>query len=299
MDPITHALSGVLIKNLGFKRKASLLVLVVSAMAADIDYISRLWGADAMLRYHGGITHSFVFMLLFPVAVGLFFRNRGGFAYYWMLATIGCGVHIALDMTSGPGIRLFAPLDWRAMSIGVIFWTEPMIILLFIASILMSYLNAERARVVSVATLALLVLFIWGKGQYQDRASEFLRASMPEYRVESVSPVPNTMSRWWFIALSGNEIKTGFVDLFTRHVYVQKSYPQDQSDPAIESSKKYGVVKNFLNFAQYPYAEIRKNGNITVITWRELSLAYLPDDSFTIRLDVGNDGKLIGSRVKI
>jgi membrane-bound metal-dependent hydrolase YbcI (DUF457 family) len=299
MDPLTHALSGAVIKNLGFKRKWALAVLVAAAVAPDLDFLTGLWGMDVMLRYHRGITHGFFALLVVPVLVGLIFRKRGEFLYYWMLAAIGYGSHIVLDLTNGYGTRLFAPLDWRVYSAGLTFVAEPYVIALFAVSLLISYLNAERARIVTVATMALLVAFIGVKHHYHEKTKEFLRASMQEYIVDKVSPMPNAVMRWWFVAHNENEIRTGFADLFTDSIYVHKTYPRNNHSRLIESSKEHGVVKNFLYFAQHPYAEVRKNGNITVVKWRELSLAYSPKERFTATVDIGQDGKLIGSKIRI
>lgn len=40
MDPLTHSLAGATISRLGFKRKASLWVLLIASIAPDLDYIS-------------------------------------------------------------------------------------------------------------------------------------------------------------------------------------------------------------------------------------------------------------------
>jgi inner membrane protein len=299
MDPLTHALSGAVIRNLGFRRGAALAVLVGAALAPDIDYLTGLWGMDVMLRHHRGLTHSFLALLVVPILVGLLFRKRGEFLYYWMLATAGYGAHIALDVTDSFGARLFAPLDWRAFSMELTYVAEPYIMALFAVSLLISYMRAERAKMATVAAMALLAAFIGVKHHYHDRTEEYLRASMQEYVVEKVSPMPNSTLRWWFVARNDREIRTGIADLFTDSIYVHKTYPRRGQEGAVERSKEYGVVKNFLRFAKYPYAEVQKNGNITVVKWRELSFAYSPRERFTATLDIGEDGKLVQSRIRI
>ncbi len=299
MDPLTHALSGAVIRNFGFRRKAALWVLVAASLAPDLDLVAGLWGADVMLRYHRGLTHSFLFFFAVPVVVGFLLRKRGSFFYYWFLTSLGYGSHIAIDMVDSYGARLFAPLDWHRHAAGLTFIAEPLIILGLFVSLLIAGINVNRARVVSFVTAALMVFYVGVKHHYHEKTEELLRASMDEYIIEEVSPLPNEFMRWWFIAHNGKTIKTGFADLFTDTIYIHKTYPMANDSYLVERSKDYGVVKNFLYFAQYPYAEVSKNGKINVVKWRELSFGYSSKDRLTATLDIGENGDLIDSRIRI
>lgn len=297
MEPITHALSGVVIRNFGFRKKAALAVLVISSVAPDLDFVTRLWGSDVMLRYHRGITHGVLAFLVVPVVMGLVFRKRGGFVYCWFLASLGYGLHIALDLTNPYGTRLFAPLDWYPYSADLAFIVDPYIVMGLVLSLLMAKLSAERARTIALATMAMMVFYMGVKHYFHERTEEFLRASLDEYMIERVVPMPNDFVRWWFIARNDEEIKTGFADLFTRTVYVQKTYPKNGYDPDVERSKRHRVVKNFLYFAQYPYAEVRTEGRKRVVKWRELIYAYAPEERFTATVSMDERGELISSRI--
>jgi hypothetical protein len=60
-------------------------------------------------------------------------------------------------------------------------------------------------------------------------------------------------------------------------------------------SKETVVVKNFLYFARYPYAQIRRDSdNITVI-WRELVYSFIPGEHFIAVVIYGSDGKVADS----
>jgi inner membrane protein len=67
MDPITHGLAGTTIANLGFKRRFAFWVLIISSIAPDIDYITRIWGEDVFLRYHRGISHGILALFIVPL----------------------------------------------------------------------------------------------------------------------------------------------------------------------------------------------------------------------------------------
>ncbi|MGD2080285.1 MAG: metal-dependent hydrolase [Nitrospirota bacterium] len=298
MDPLTHTLSAVVVRNLGFRGRASLGVLVISSLAPDVDFLTRLLGAEAMLRYHRGITHGVLALLVVPLAMGFLYRkSKGGFLYFWFLATLGYGLHIALDLTNHHGTRLFAPLDWELYSADLTFLVDPYLAGALALSLLVAWLARERARAVALATMAVLVLYLGVKHHYHDKTEEFLRASLDEYVIEKVVPMPSGFMRWWFIARGDGEIKTGVADLFTRSVYVHKTYPAGGPDPAAERSKTASVVRNFIYFAKYPYPEVSASGGRRIVKWRDLSYGYAPPERFTATVVMDGQGRLVSSRL--
>ncbi len=298
MDPITHGLSGVVIRNFGFRRRAALGVLVFSAMAPDLDYISRAWGIEAFLRYHRGITHGVLALLVVPLVVGIVVGRKKEFAYYAFIASLGYGLHMLLDLTNQYGTRVMSPLDWQPYSLDLTFIVDPYVSGGLLAGILVARASRRRAALASLATLAVLVLYMGIKSHFHDRTEEYLRASLDDHIIERVSPMPNDFLRWWFVARNDKELKTGFADLFTHRVYVHGTYPLGNNHPAIERSKETEIVKSFLYFAKHPYAEVEKKGSSNVVKWRELSYAYAPGDRFVATVEMDGEGNLLESGFK-
>jgi len=111
-------------------------------------------------------------------------------------------------------------------------------------------------------------------------------------------PLPNDFLRWWFIAKSGDEIKVGFADLFTKRICVQNTFTFNDKDPLVERSKETKLVKNFLYFARYPYPEIKKQGGRTIALWKELAYSFMPGEHFTAKVTFDENNKLIKSEFK-
>ncbi|MDP2279864.1 MAG: metal-dependent hydrolase, partial [Nitrospirota bacterium] len=111
MDPITHTLAGAALAQLGFKRKAAFWVLLISSIAPDLDYITRLWGVDIFLRYHRGITHGILALFLVPLIIAVIAGFRKGFFYYYFLSFLAYGIHIFMDLTNQYGTRVLSPFD--------------------------------------------------------------------------------------------------------------------------------------------------------------------------------------------
>ncbi len=297
MDPVTHALSGIAIRQLGFKRKAALFVLIFSAIAPDLDYITRLWGIDVFLRYHRGITHGILALFVFPVIMALIFRKKGGFFYCYALSFLAYGSHLLLDLTNQYGTRILSPLDWNQYSLDLTFIIDPYITIGLMLCIIAGRLNKKRAAVIAVITMALLVSYIGGRAYLQKEAKQFLKTKV-DANIYKVYPLPNDFLRWWFITKTGDEISAGFVDLFTQRICVHDKYHLDNSDPAVAASKKSGVIQNFLYFARYPYAEVKRQDNRTIVTWRELSYSFMAKEGFIARAITDKDGKIIEAYFK-
>jgi inner membrane protein len=297
MDPITHGLAGVTIYNLGFRRKTAMWVLLLSSIAPDFDYITRFWGTDIFLRYHRGITHGILALFVVPIIIGLIFGYRKGFLYYSFLSFLGYAAHLFMDLTNQYGTRILSPLDWQQYSLDLIFYIDPYVTIGLLLSVILCKFNKKRTTAIALITVVLLIAYTGGRYYLHGKTKEFLRERM-DANTYMVCPLPNDFLRWWFIAKSGNEIKVGFADLFTQRVCAQETYWIVDKDMFIDRSKETMVVKNFLYFSKYPYAEVRKEAGKTTVVWRELAYSFMAGDHFVAKVVFDKDGKVIKSSFK-
>lgn len=297
MDPITHGLAGVAINNLGFRRKSAFWVLLLSSLAPDFDYITRFWGVDVFLRYHRGITHGILALFIVPIIMGLIFGRKKDFFYYSFLAFLAYAAHLFMDLTTQYGIRILSPLDWEQYSLDLIFIIDPYITFGLLLSAILCKVNKKKTVVIALITVFLLIAYTGGRYYLHGKTRDFLRERL-DANTYKVCPLPNDFLRWWFIAKSGNEIKVGFADLFTQRVCVQETYWTANKDPYIERSKENRVVKNFLYFAKYPYAEVIKEKNKTIVVWRELAYSFRVGDHFVAKVVFDKEGRVIDSYFK-
>ncbi len=297
MDPITHSLAGATIFNLGFRRKTAMWVLLLSSIAPDFDYITRFWGTDIFLRYHRGLTHGILALFVIPIIIGLIFGYRKGFFYYSFIAFIGYASHIFMDLTNQYGTRILSPLDWQQYSLDLMFIIDPYITIGLLLSVILCKFNKKRTIVIALITVFILIAYTGGRYYLHGKTKEFLRDRI-DANTHTICPLPNDFLRWWFIAKSGNEIKVGFADLFTKRICVQETYRTTDIDPDIERSMKTRVVKNFLYFAKYPYAEVNSDAGKVTVVWRELAYSFMSGDHFVAKVVFDKEGKVMNSYFK-
>src|SRR4030043_1366449 len=289
MDPITHSLAGLTISPLGFRRKSAMWVLLLSSIAPDFDYITRLWGIDMFLRYHRGITHGILALAVVPLVIGLIFGLRKGFLYYFFIALLGYGAHLLMDLTNQYGTRILSPLDWQQYSLDLKFIIDPYITIGLLLSVVLCWFNKKRSFAIALTTLILLIAYTGGRYYLQGQSKYFLKEKI-EANTYTLYPLPNDFLRWWFVVGSGNEITVGFADLFTQRVCIQETYRMAYSAPYIEQSKESRVVKNFLYFAKYPYAQVRTDKDRTVVIWHELAYSFMAGGPFVSKGFFFQDG---------
>ena len=142
MDTITHGIAGALIGKGFFSRKAARVVVfsaTVGAMFPDIDVVAEIFFRDplAIVKYHRAITHSFVALPFFAVAlafltlVGVAFlrKNYPRFADLepptWDRLSIVYGVaiasHILLDGMTSFGTRMWFPISQQRVAWDILF----------------------------------------------------------------------------------------------------------------------------------------------------------------------------------
>ncbi len=297
MDPITHTLAGATIFNLGFKRRFALLVILISSIAPDFDYITRFWGIDVFLRYHRGITHGILALFTVPLLIGLIFGYKKGFFYYTFLSFTAYALHIFLDLTNQYGTRILSPFDWGQYSLDLIFIIDPYITLGFLLSLIVCRVNKRRALLVALLTFVLLIFYIGGRAYLQAKTLKFVKERI-DAQVYKIYPLPNDFLRWWFVARIDDKINIGFADLFTQRLCIQDIYILEKNNPHIEKSKDVRVIKNFIYFARFPYAEVKKDTDKITVTWRELSYSFRAGDHFVAKVLYDKNGNVIDSYFK-
>lgn len=297
MDPITHGLAGATIANLGFKQKAVIWVLLLSSIAPDFDYITRFWGADIFLRYHRGITHGILALLIVPIVIGLIFGYRKGFLYYFFIAFLGYAAHLFMDLTNQYGTRILSPIDWQQYSLDLMFIIDPYITIGLLLSAILCRFNPKRAITIALIAIFLFIAYTGGRYYLHGKTRDFLKEKV-DANSYKICPLPNDFLRWWFIARSGDEIKVGFADLFTQRICFQEEYKVTNRDPYIERSAETRVVKNFLYFAKYPYAEVKRDTGKTTVVWRDLAYSFMAGEHFVAKVVFDREGKVLDASFK-
>ncbi len=124
MDPVTHGITGALLgKGFFSKRQARVAIFAATlgAVFPDVDIVAELFSRDplAIVKYHRAITHSFVALPFFAVALAAltawYTRRRSieapSFGMLSLIYGVGIASHILLDGMTSFGTRMWYPLS--------------------------------------------------------------------------------------------------------------------------------------------------------------------------------------------
>lgn len=124
MDPVTHGITGALLgKGFFSKRQARVAIFAATlgAVFPDVDVVAEILSRDplAIVKYHRAITHSFVALPFFAMALAAltawYARRRGleapSFGMLSLIYGVGIASHILLDGMTSFGTRMWYPLS--------------------------------------------------------------------------------------------------------------------------------------------------------------------------------------------
>lgn len=124
MDTVTHGIVGALISKGYFSERHGRVATFAATLGAvfpDVDVVAEVVSRDplSIIKYHRGITHSFVALPLFAIALawltGWIARRRGieapSLGALALIFGVGIGSHIALDGMTSFGTRMWTPIS--------------------------------------------------------------------------------------------------------------------------------------------------------------------------------------------
>ena len=134
MDPITHGIAGALLGKGYFaerKGRVAIFAATLGAVFPDVDIVAEIASRDplSIVKYHRGITHSFVGLPFFAALLAWLTRwiarRRGIETPSWAMLTliygIGIASHILLDGMTSFGTRMWTPISQQRVAWDLLF----------------------------------------------------------------------------------------------------------------------------------------------------------------------------------
>ncbi|EYS86064.1 hydrolase [Cupriavidus sp. SK-4] len=232
MDTITHALMGaqaalaIPMAEVPGRRLSTRERLLLGAAAGafpDIDFLGFLIHPLRFLsQWHQGPTHS---LLLLPawgaLLAGLFClvaRRREAWREALAVSCLGVASHIALDLITVYGTRIFYPGSERRFSLGTSFLVDPLLSGIVVSGLVLALFLALQWRGrAALAGMALLCAYVGVQAVLRQRAlelgNESLRAAgIHAQRVDAL-PQPFSPFNWKLIARAETDYRVAHVNL--------------------------------------------------------------------------------------
>jgi membrane-bound metal-dependent hydrolase YbcI (DUF457 family) len=294
VEPVTHALTSLVIARAAQKRlpRFGTAMIVVSGVAADLDFASYIGGPGAFLRLHRTALHSLlgsavmvcVIAWIFCIADRRIGRKASApnpsallrFGPAVAACAIGAAGHLLLDLASGIGVQLLWPFhaEWYAWDLvaNLDLW----ILLLLVAGLLLPQLfrlvgeeigerkKKATGRTGAIVTLLILFVYLGARETLHSQATSLL-LSREYHGREPLSagsfPFSSTPLDWRGVVVTDNTVELVDVPVgpgaeFDPERSVTHYKPDDS--PALEIAQTTPTAERFLKYARFPIANMMR-----------------------------------------
>jgi inner membrane protein len=301
MEPVTHALASIAVSRAGLNKftRMSTPMLLVSGIAADADWITRLGGPAAFLHGHRTATHSLAGAAAIAAGAASAFwfagrkqpKLRVEFGVAILICAIGATAHVFLDLLNDYGIKLLWPFSAKWYAWDLADSVDAWIIFFLLAGLLLPELfrliheeigsrpkrhGRQRGAIVG---LILVALFISGRAVARQRAVALLESR--EYRAETplvsaAFPRPSNPLLWSGVVETDNALFNLNVPLVPG-----ASFDPDQAalhfkplpSLALSNAVASATAIEFLAHARFPLANVEPNSDGFRVRIRDMRYA--------------------------
>lgn len=268
MDSLTHIAIGACIGDLFLGKKIGKRAMLYGAIAAslpDIDFIASFWlnGADDLMA-HRGFTHSFLFGLLFILALAFLFRHRHRIEKIpvktWLLF-MGTEIvsHLFLDVFNAYGIGWFEPFSHQRISFNVIFVADPFFsVWPGIAAVVLLVLNNSSSKRRKWASGGLIFCSIYlfycvlNKFQIDRDMRQALAYQGLHYKRYFTTPTPFNNWLWYHVAETDSGFQIGYHSVFDNNDrIVFRFFPR--KDFLLDPVRDHHELHQLIRFSQGYY----------------------------------------------
>jgi len=328
MEPVTHALTSLAMSRAGLNKlaRAATPILLVSGLAADVDWATRLGTAATFLRWHRTATDSIVGAAVIAALVGVaawllgkkFPKFAVGLPQALLLSAIGASAHLLLDLLNGYGVMLLRPFTERWYAWDVVNSIDSWILFFLIAGIFVPELfrlvldeigskpkrrGGQRGAIFALVCVGLVVA---GRAFLHQRAIALLASR--EYRgqtplVVAAFPKSSNPFLWSGVVETDNavfnlEVPVGLGRAFDPD-QAEVHYKPQPSD-ALKNAVACPTAVEFLNFARFPLASLQPEGDGFEVRLRDMRFATeLPGHLGIVAVvDLNAQSQVIGERLE-
>jgi len=322
VDPVTHALAGVVVGQLFNADGVGLAVATAGALAPDAEFLTRRIPRTAFLDYHHGLVHTLPGGLIAGViiaAAAAILAGRG-FLSLLPIAWAGIGSHIALDLLiHNNGIALLAPFSRRRYSCPVVLGLNPItasphcrerrygtcllcqangmrfnpffwVLLAAVAARLAFPQGGRAAGWIAVALLTGFILFS------NRRRIKALAISGEEETVlrRKAFPAAFNLNRWLVLQEDHGRYHAALVDVRPARRIWERTIVKRFPPPAVLAGERLLSVRGFKNSVMFPHWRCRRVDGVDQVTWSDLS--YLFSDAvelYALHVRMAGDGSIV------
>lgn len=327
MDPVSHIVVSIAAGRAGLNRTTRLAtpMLIVSGLAADLDWLTVFFGPRAFLTGHRTVTHSLLGTAAIAVLTALCFtlagRKHAGapirFSRAIGICAIGASLHVLLDLTNSYGVKLFWPFTDRWFALDIMPAFDLLLLAILLSGILLPMLfrlvtdeigarqKAKTGARGAIMAFALVLIYLCGRYVLHARALDLLTSRLYRGAVPvSVGAFPDspTPFRWAGVVLTDAALLRVDVPIAFAAFdpTTAKPFFKPEPSPALDVARATATAQLFLSFARFPRARVERNdrGYHIEITDARFEIGPESGQSMMAVIDVNAQAQVVSEELK-
>lgn len=301
MDIVTHGLIGAVVARSGFSQRlgrAATIALVTGALLPDIDGVLGFFDQMAAVKYHRGLTHSFIGGAPLAMAAAALLWRWQQKSRYWPVAGLvylGVVLHILSDLATSYGTMVFFPLSAKRYALDWVFIVDPVYTAILMAGLILGWRRPDRAHRYARASLIALVVYVAMAGVGQQVALSSFRDDLTTrgVRPSQIGMFPELpgVARWRGVAQEGATFYESRIALWDQSWFRLETYRNEVSDTELARVAELDEVQAYLRFARFPWVQVKQGNPGRTLEIRDLRFgSFGRRESFLLRvvLETGN-----------
>jgi inner membrane protein len=328
VEPLTHALASLTLSRAAFNRKTKLApaIFLVAGTAADIDWVTYLFGPSAFVAGHRTVTHSLLGTIAVALAVSAAFMYatrkheslRVPFRQAFLMSAAGAALHLALDLCDSYGAALLWPFGRKRFAADFLAGLDLLVLGVLLAGLLLPSLFAlvseeigagkkgPRGRRGAILALVVLALYLGGRALLHQKAVAVMEART--YRGEiprqaAAFPQATSPLEWRGIVETESAMHQVPVSLAPGASFnpdAGTTIFKPEPSAILESAQQTRAAKEFLFFARFPKATVQKTAEGYTVELRDLRFSALGDTSFAVMavVELDSQGRIVSQELR-
>jgi len=305
MEGLTHTLSGVVVSSLGIRQgfgPAVTTAFIISTVFPDIDFLAMWINRYYYLRYHRGITHSLLGILVFSFLIALIFYLSNGhhdFKILCLVSLSGMAMHVGFDLLNSYGTQILLPFSSQKYSLDLDIIFDLWFVGPLILGSLAIYIFPRNQRIIALLILALILISVAFRYVQRQKAIGLIPVAQSE---KPLATFPAGMESfynpflWRGVILGEESYRLYEVNTSKREITSSIVHSCDRVILTKYMSRSE-LLKTFLFWARFPFATIEKDDSGTTILCGDLRFASRKEPNyFLLRIRLDHEENEISSR---
>jgi inner membrane protein len=326
MDPLTHIVVSIAASRAGLNKISRLAtpMLIVSGVAADLDWLAALFGPRAFLEGHRTIAHSLLGTAAIAIVIALVFafatrKNSSSplnFPRALTICSIGASLHVLLDLANSYGVKVLWPFSQKWFAWDLLRQFDLIILLILIAGIILPMLfrlvgdeigaqRKTRGVFSAILAIALVIAYVGGRYILHDRALTLMNSRLyngaPPLSVGAFPDSPSPF-HWAGVMLTESTLLSVEVPVIigSYDPFAAKTFYKPEESAALNAARTSQSATLFLSFARFPRARVERtdHGFHVEITDMRFEIGSPAGRSMKVVIDLDAEGKILNEQLK-